>query len=141
MITNEVVKTRVQTHACYNAGRMQYDMYIVCHDHIERVADFVSTFFEEESGPYNFAGWRTFIVPGTEFRVNLMTGNDQVLTQNVVLEMYATTYDELEQYAAEYGEQIASFDVDDTGHPYRYHYVFLEGPEHICNVEVNYIEN
>ena len=59
-----------------------YSLYLVCKEHVEEVRTFLSQFFTETTGPYNYEHWVSFETPDG-FSVNLMEGTDQPITQNV----------------------------------------------------------
>ena len=118
-----------------------YGSYLVCHDHISEIKNFLKQFFNENKGRYNHEGWVTFFIPETEFKVNLMKGNDQELTQNMTFEIDAGSMDNLKKYAEKYKCKIDSFTATETGKNYKYHYIEIISPKNICKVEISFCED
>lgn len=119
---------------------IKYSSYLVCKEHVQEVQEFLGQFFEGEKGPYNHDDWVTFIIPNTNFTVNLMKGSDQPITQHITFEIGCDSLTALETYSEKYNTEIKSFIATETGNPYRYHYCDILGPRDICKIEVNYIE-
>lgn len=114
--------------------------YLVCKEHIHEVKEFLAQFFEEENSKWNHDGWITFMVPGTGFKVSLMKGGDQEITQNMTFEINCESLEELEEQAKKFNTEVDSFMATETSHPYRYYYIEIYGPAGICKIEMNYIE-
>lgn len=114
--------------------------YLVCHDKINEVRNFLGQFLVEERGKYNHAEWITFKIPNSELILNLMTGAKQPLTQNFTLEIQQNSLEELQKFANEKSKTINSFRVTKTEEPYTFYYVTIEGPAGICKVESNFSE-
>ena len=121
-----------------SANRMT--SYLVCHDKVSAVRDFLSQFLVEERGDYNHSEWITFKIPNSEFLLNLMAGNQQPLTQNFTLEIQCESLQALRKLASEKGKKLNSFAVTKTAKPYTFHYISLAGPADICKVEANFSE-
>lgn len=113
--------------------------YLVCKNHINEVKDFLSKFFKERKGKYNHSGWITFEF-NPKFKISLMKGKDQPMTQNMTFEISCKSLKELEKFAERFNCKINSFVATETDYKYRYYYIELFGPANICKVEVNYIE-
>jgi len=120
---------------------MKYNSsYLVCKEHIQEVKNFLLQFFQEEKGRFSHEDWITFIVPDTDFKVSLMKGNDQDLTQNMTFEITCESLEQLEEIANRHDTKISSFVATETGVPYRYNYTEISGPNNICKIEINFIE-
>ena len=119
----------------------KYGSYLVCKEHVQEVKDFLSQFFEERKDKYNHDNWVTFLLPSTNFQVNLMKGMDQSMTQNMTFEIYCESMDKLKEFATRYQCEINSFVATETSQPYTYHYIEINEPHGICKVEVNYCED
>lgn len=119
---------------------IQYGSYVVCKEYLDNVRIFLSDFFEQTHGKYNFNEWVSFEVPGADFVINLMKGDDQPLTQNMTFELYCGTKEELNNLATRHKTDVKSF-LTGTPIKYRYHYVEIHGPRNICKIEINYIED
>lgn len=122
-------------------GMTTYGSYLVCKDYIAEVKDFLGQFFEEQEGKYNHDAWVTFIVPGSNFKINLMRGEDQPITQNMTFEIYCNSFKELRGFAEQHGCDIQDFLATGAVQKYQYHYIEIPGPQNICKVEVNYCED
>lgn len=118
----------------------RYGSYLVCNEHIEEVKEFLAQFFEEKPDEYSFAGWVTFVVPGTDFKINLMKDSELALTKNMTFELYCDSLAELESIAAKHGKKIESFLSTESPQQYRYHYIDFSCLN-ICTVEVSYVED
>ncbi len=114
--------------------------YLVCHEHIDAVKDFLNEFFEEIETKYSHQNWITFKIPKKEFHISLMRGPDQPLTQNMVFEVSCSSIKELESFANEHDQETKSFTITETGEPYIYYYIQISGPKNICKIEINFIE-
>jgi len=114
--------------------------YLVCKEHIQEVKKFLSQFFQEEKTPFSYESWITFTVPDTNFRVNLMEGNDQDVTQNMTFEITCNTLEQLKELSKKYNTKIEDFIATETENPYRYYYIEIPGPKNICKIEINFIE-
>lgn len=117
---------------------LQYGSYLVCHNNLEEVRDFLSSFFESVKGKYNHDTWVTFKVPNTGFIVNLMEGIDQDLTQNMTFEICCSTFEELESYAKQFNKEIKSFISTQSSQEYTYYYIEISSVKNICKVEISY---
>jgi len=115
--------------------------YLVCKEHINEIKEFLSQFFDEVKGEYNFSGWITFKTPNSDFIINLMKGKNQELTQNMTFEIYFWTKKELEKFAKEHNCRIKSFEATGSSQRYRYNYVEILGPKNICKIEASYSED
>jgi len=118
----------------------KFGSYLVCKKYIEEVREFLLMFFEEEHGRYNHSGWGTFKVPGTDFSVNIMSGDDQKLTQNMTFEIDCNSKKELEDFAKKYNCEIYDFLATEAAKRYRYYYIEVLGPQNICKMEISYSE-
>lgn len=119
----------------------KHGSYLVCKKHIGEVEKFLGQFFEKVEDRYTHDEWITFKVPGSNFLVNLMNGDDQEMTKNITFEIYCDSLDELQKLAQKYSAQIKSFVSTKSATQYRYHYIEIVGPEDICKIEANYTEN
>ncbi|PIZ82550.1 hypothetical protein COX97_04235 [Candidatus Pacearchaeota archaeon CG_4_10_14_0_2_um_filter_05_32_18] len=111
--------------------------YLVCRNNINDVKKFLKKFFKEVKGKYNHPGWITFKI-NPKFIVNLMEGNDQIMTQNMTFEICCKSLKELEKFAKKFNCKIDSFVATETVYKYRYHYIEIFGPANICKIEINY---
>jgi len=118
---------------------LNYSSYLICHEHVKSVRDFLINFFEEIKGKYNHDDWVSFKIPNTDCKVNLMKGSDQELTQNVVFEISCRTMEQLNDFSKKYNIKIDNFVATETGNPYNYSYIQIPGPANICKIEVSYI--
>ncbi|MFH1473240.1 MAG: hypothetical protein ABIF06_02430 [bacterium] len=118
----------------------KYDAYLVCNEHISEVKDFLARFFKEKKDEYNHDGSVTFVVPESNFQINLMKGHSQPLTQNVTFEMGSESRDMLERFAKKNNTEIKIFVVSETEQPYVYNYVEVPGPYNICIIKAFYCE-
>jgi hypothetical protein len=114
--------------------------YLVCKEHITEVKTFLNKFYKEIKGKYNHPGWIGFQI-NPYFRVSLMKGKDQIMTQNMTFEINCKSFKELEKFSKKFNCKINSFVATETGHPYRYNYIEIPGPANICKVEISYSEN
>lgn len=114
--------------------------YLVCKEHTQEVRKFLSQFFQEEKTPFSYESWITFIIPDTDFRVNLMDGNDQEITQNMTFEITCDTLEQLQELSKKYNTKVESFLATETNNSYRYYYIEILGPKNICKIEINFIE-
>lgn len=114
--------------------------YLVCKNRIQETRMFLKDFFEEEVGRFNHTEWITFKIPHSNFTINLMKGENQPQTQNITFELNCTSMDELKQYATKYDKEIRNFLAEQTGKPYRFHYIEILGPNDICKIDVSYCE-
>ena len=119
----------------------KYGLYLNCKEHVKEVKEFLSQFFDEKKDKYSHENWVTFMIPGTDFKVNLLKGSDQAITQYMVFEIYCDSKEGLEEYAKKYNCKIDSFVATETSQPYRYYYIEIFGPQNICKIEVNYCED
>jgi hypothetical protein len=117
---------------------MTYASYLVCHDQVKEVKEFLQDFFREEFGSYNHSRWVTFQIPNCNFILNLIEGKELKLTQNMVFEIYCDTYSELEDWASKYNQQIEHFTANRASQKYEYYFIDLPGPENICRMEISY---
>lgn len=120
---------------------MKYSSYIVCNEHIAQVSDFLEQFFEKLTTEYNFEGWLTFKIGNTTFTLNLMSDRDLPLTQNMTLELYCDSLDELKNLAEKHGVKTQSIEGTKALQHYTYHFAEIKGPHNICNVELSYTVN
>ena len=120
---------------------IKYGSYLICKEHVREVKDFLGEFFEEKKDKYNHENWVTFVVPNTDFKINLMKGSDQSITQNMTFEIYCESKEGLEKYAKKHNLEIESFVATETSQPYTYYYIEILGPYNICKIEVNYCED
>ncbi len=118
-----------------------YGSYLVCHEYIEEVGEFLGQFFNEDKGEYNHPGWITFFIPNTDFKVNLIKGKDQEITQNMTFEIDASSIENLKKYARKHNCKIDSFIATETGNNYKYHYIEIISPANICKIEISYCED
>lgn len=119
----------------------EYGLYLVCKDHINEVKDFLGKFFPEEKGKYSHETWVTFKPEGTDFQINLMEGKELPLTQNVFLEVYCDSLEQLNEIAKEHQCEVQNFLATAAEQRYRYHFIEIAGPKTICYIEVSYAEN
>lgn len=112
-----------------------------CKEHVKEVKEFLSQFFEEKKDKYSHNNWVTFLIPNTDFKINLLKGGDPSMAQYMVFEIYCDSKNELEEYAKKYNCEINSFVATETQQPYRYYYIEIFGPKNICKVEINYCED
>lgn len=121
---------------------MKAGLYLVCHDSVNLVKDFLQNFFPEEETDFNHEGWITFQVPESDFKINLMNGSSQELqkTQGVALEIYYDSLSELQEFANKHTVEIRSFNSSKASIQYTYHYCTIPGPDNICFIEVSYSE-
>lgn len=117
-----------------------HDIYLVCHEYLPEVRKFLQQFYEEEQGDFNHEKWVTFVISSSSFRVNLMAGSDQPLSQNVTFEIGFDDMSDLYEFAEKHGAKISSFQVTEVMPHYNYHYVELVGPKGICKLEANFCE-
>lgn len=120
---------------------VKHGSYLVCKEYLKEVKEFLLQFFKEELGQYSHENWVTLIVPDTNFKVNLMKGNDQPITQNMTFEIYCESFEELKFYSHKFNKPIEKFLVTEVVPNYFYNYIEIPGPYNICKVEVNYCEN
>jgi len=118
----------------------KYDAYLVCNDHISEVKGFLAKFFKEKKDEYNHDDSVTFVVPESNFQINLMKGHSQPLTQNVTFEIGFESMDALEWFAKKNNTEIKIFLVSEAKHPYVYNYVEVPGPYDICIIKAFYYE-
>ena len=116
----------------------KYDAYLICNDHISEVKDFLAKFFEEKKDEHNSDNSVTFAVPESNFRINLMVGHNQPLTQNVTFEMGTNSLDWLEKFAEKNNTEIKIFMVAGSQQPQMYKYVEVSGPYDICKIKIFY---
>jgi predicted 3-demethylubiquinone-9 3-methyltransferase (glyoxalase superfamily) len=120
---------------------VKYDAYLVCKENIRDVAKFLKPFFKEKKGRYNHSGWRTFMIPNTNFTINLMKGKGLPMTKNISFEIGCKTKKELEKYSKKFKRKILNFKVTETKKDYIYNYIDLKGPKNICKMEIFYCED
>jgi hypothetical protein len=116
---------------------VKHTAYLVCHEHINDVKKFLAQFFEQEITKYNHENWITFVIP-PGFKLNLMKGLKQKLTQNFMLELGCDTKKELEEFANKYGQEIKHFTVTEVTPNYEFYYIEIPGPHDICRMDVSY---
>src|SRR3989344_6244651 len=97
----------------------KYGLYLNCKEHVKEVKEFLSQFFDEKKDKYSHENWVTFMIPGTDFKVNLLKGSDQAITQYMVFEIYCDSKEGFEEYAKKYNCKIDSFVATETSQPYR----------------------
>lgn len=119
----------------------RYGSYLNCKEYVKEVKEFLSQFFEEKKDKYSHDNWVTFLIPNTDFKINLLKGDEHLMTQYMVFEIYCDSKKELEEYAKKYNCEINSFVATETREPYRYYYIEIFGPKNICMVEINYCED
>lgn len=122
-------------------GLSKFSFYLVCHEHIEEVYDFLIQFFPEMKGVYNYEHWITFDVPEANFHFDIMDGSNQELSKNVTFQMDAGSLEDLEILGKRYGCTIKDFLCDETDQKYRYYYIEVLGPHSICKMEISYCDN
>lgn len=115
---------------------VKHTAYLVCHEHVDEVKEFLAQFFEEELSKYSHANWVTFDISG--FKLNLMKGLKQQMTQNFVLEIECDGKKEIEEYARKYGKEVEHFTVKEVEPNYEFYYIEIPGPHGIVNVDVSY---
>ncbi len=120
---------------------IRYGSYLNCKEHVKEVKEFLSQFFEEKKDKYSHENWVTFIIPKTDFKINLMKGDDLPMTEYMVFGIYCDSKKELEEFAHKYNSKIDSFMATETQQLYRYYYTSIYGPQNICMIEINYIED
>ena len=120
---------------------MKYGCYLVCHEHIDEVSDFLTMFFPCVENQYTHKEWITFVIPHADFLLNLMKGDSQKLTQDVTMEIYFDTMNELVSFSNRYGVEIKSFKATKSTGKYTYHYCEVAGPHDICKIEASYSKN
>jgi len=118
----------------------KYDAYLICNDHISEVKDFLANFFKEKKDEHNSDGSVTFVVPESNFLINLMVGHNQPLTQNVTFEMGSNSRSMLERFAKKNNTEIKTFMVAEAEQLYMYNYVEVPGPYDICKIKIFYRE-
>lgn len=118
-----------------------FGMYLVCNDHIEEVKNFLKQFFEEIKDEYNYSTWITFKIPNSSFKINLMEGLDQDITQNAVIEIYCESKEELERLSKKHNCKNESFLSEESAQKYQYNYIEIQGPKNICKVEISYCKD
>jgi len=119
----------------------KFGCYLVCKEHINEVEKFLKQFFKEEKDNYQSGQWVTFQPKNSDFKINLMKGEDQELTQNMTFEIYFNSIDELRNFAKKHKCKIESFKVTNTKQKYIYNYIEILGPNNICKIEANYCED
>ena len=115
--------------------------YIVCHENINKVRNFLRKFFEEKADRYNHAEWITFRIPNTSFTLNLMNGQDQLLTQNYTMEIQCSSLKELEKLAFKHKKKIHKFKATKAQKDYMYNFITVNGPCGICKVDASFSED
>ena len=118
----------------------KFTSYLVCHDHINQVRDFLKQFLEEEIGKYNHSEWITFNIPNSDMVLNLMKGDSQPLSQNFTFETSCRDMDELNALAKKYHVKVETFRVTKTEKPYTFNFIEVPGPAGICKFEANFCE-
>jgi hypothetical protein len=118
----------------------KYDAYLICNDHISEVKNFLINFFEEKKDEDNHDGSVTLIVPESTFKINLMKGHNQPLTQNVTFETNLESKDALEWFAKKNNTEIKMFLISGAEQPCVYNYVEIPGPYNICKIKVFYYD-
>ena len=119
----------------------KFGSYLVCKEHIKEVQNFLKNFFGEKKGRYNHGEWISFIIPNTDFLINLMEGDDQPMTQNMTFEIYCDSMEELKEFSKKYHSKIENFIATSTGKDYRYNFIEIPGPQGICKVEMSFCED
>ncbi|MEX0652356.1 MAG: hypothetical protein WD153_02740 [Candidatus Paceibacterota bacterium] len=102
---------------------------------------FLGRFFEEEIGNYNHQKWVTFQVPHGGFLINLMEGKDQPLTQNLSIEVYCDSLEQLQEFAKTHNTKIYNFTAEQSSKRYQHHYIEIAGPQEICKLEISFSED
>lgn len=120
--------------------KLQYSSYLICHDQVKEVKNFLMDFFEETVGEYNHENWVTLKIPNSDFSINLMKGSNQAMTQNMVFEIYCDSMEQLQEFAKKYNTDIKSFLVTEVKNTYTYNYLQISGPKDICKIEFSYIK-
>lgn len=122
-------------------GDRKFGCYLVCKEYINEVKKFLKQFFEEEKDGYESPQWITFHPKDSNFKINIMKGENQILTQNMTFEIYFNSMNELKNFAKKHKRKIKSFKVTDTKQKYIYNYAEINGPRKICKIEANYCED
>ena len=120
---------------------MSYGSYLVCKEYLDEVSEFLKQFFSQIDSEYAHSEWITFIIPGTNFLINLMKGEGQESTKNVTFEIYFCSLVELKKFADTYKVEICSFESTKAKTGYLYYYCEILGPNNICKIEASYTEN
>jgi hypothetical protein len=116
-----------------------HSLYLVCKEYTEEVRAFLSQFYTETTGPYNYEHWVSFEIPGG-FSINLMEGEDQPITQNVTLQIDPGSLEHLHELGTRYNQPVQNFLCDETDTPYQYYYIEVLGPHGICKIEFSHSE-
>ena len=119
----------------------KYGSYMVCNEYIKEVRHFLKLFFEELSDEYTSEDWKTFLMPGSKLKVNLMVDKEQSITQNMTFEIYCESLEELKSLAEKHNLKIDSFLSTRSSQNYKYHFIEIFGPHNICKIEINFVEN
>ncbi|MBT7903217.1 hypothetical protein HN587_05120 [Candidatus Woesearchaeota archaeon] len=114
--------------------------YLVCKEHILEVKEFLKQFFEEEKGRYNHKEWITFKLLNSDFKICLMTGDNQPITQNITFEINCKSLEELKNYAHKFNKKIENFLATATEKPYRFYFIEIQGPNGICKIDISCCE-
>jgi len=101
---------------------------------------FSENFFEEIKDKYNYSDWVSFRITN-DFKVNLMFGHKEELTQSFTFEISLGSLDELKEHSKKYGCEIRSFVSKEAEQDYNYSYIEIPGPKDICKVVISYIED
>ncbi len=119
----------------------KFTCYMNCKNYVSEVKEFLAQFFEEEKGRYSHSEWVTFKIPKTNFVVNLMSGDDQLITQNMTFEIECESMKELENYAKKYDKKILDFLATKVEKEYRFYYFEIPGPQNICKIDISFSED
>lgn len=94
----------------------------------------MSNFFEQETDKYNHSEWISFRLRGSDFKLNLMSGDEQPITKNLTLEFELDSIEELNKFAQKFDEKVHSFKSAKAEVEYMFYYVSIPGPLGICKV-------
>ncbi len=118
-----------------------YSCYLVCKEYVNEVKDFLKEFFDFFENEYSSKDWVQFRVGDTKFKINLMFGEEDEMTQNMNFEIGVNSLDELKSLADKYNVVVESFVSTESEQDYTYYYMEIKGPKNICNIVISYCED